>query len=246
MLPKHYLNRDGDGGLAFPRVIWPHLGDCIWQFGCQLTLKQGEHGRQHVYLSSENQFVREGPNTNQSQKERATTMTAVVRIIPYPFYGGEPFERDFWLNTRATRLLASEDLAELFGMVDDTNPSLLVAAANGQVIRCTRMVTLTIEFEGNSTVVSAWVSPSIQGEVLLGYQTLIDLGLIQASTAATKFFPEPKPDPKENNDPGKLPGDGANDEIPYKFSHHFIMARNEKSFSGRSVQADNTIPISIL
>ena len=150
------------------REIWPHSGDRIWQPGCQLTLKQGKHGRQHAYLSSENQFVREGPNTNQSQREGATTMTAVVRIIPHPLHVGEPFERDVWLNTGATQLLASEDLVELCGTVDDTNPSLCVAGANGQVIRCIGMVTFTIEFEGNSTVVSAWVSPSIQGEVLLG------------------------------------------------------------------------------
>ena len=76
LAPKHYLNRDRDGSVAFPREIWPHSVDRIWQPGCQLMLKHGKHGRQHVYLSPENQFVREGPNTNQSQKERETTMTA--------------------------------------------------------------------------------------------------------------------------------------------------------------------------
>ena len=145
-------------------------------------------------------------------------------IYPHPLHRGELFERDVWLDIGATRSLASKDLGELCGTVDETNPSLLVAGANGQVVRCTGMVMFTIDFEGNSTVVSAWVSLLIQGEVLFDYQTLIDLGLVQASPpsenpAVAKFFPEPEPDSKdvENNDPGKLPGDGANDGIPSEF-----------------------------
>ena len=46
------LNKDGNGGVAFPREIWPHSGDRIRQPGRQLTLKQREHSKQHVYLLS--------------------------------------------------------------------------------------------------------------------------------------------------------------------------------------------------
>jgi hypothetical protein len=170
------LRRDGD--VAFPWEIWPHSSDCIRQPGRQLTLTQNEHGRQHVCLSQENQFGQEGTNGDWSPKEKAANMTAVVKIVPHPFHGGEPFERDVWLDTGVNWSLVSADLAELCGKVDDKNLSPLVACANSQVIRCTGLVTFNVEFEGNSMVVLAWVSPSIQGEVLLGYQTLVELGFV--------------------------------------------------------------------
>ena len=77
------------------------------------------------------------------------------------------------------------------------------------------MVTFTAEFAGNSAVVTTWVSPSLQGMIIFGYQTLTDLGFIRTNllcigAAAEESYPgaEVKVD-----DPGRLPGVRATEEI---------------------------------
>ena len=90
--PVPEQRRDGDGGVAFLRKIWPHLSD--WQPGRQLTLRQNKHGGQHVYLSHENQFDWEGTDRNRIPTEKAITMTATVKVVPHSSHGGLPFEID--------------------------------------------------------------------------------------------------------------------------------------------------------
>ena len=50
------------------------------------------------------------------------------------------------MDTGATGMLVSEDLAYLFGMTEDTHPSPMMTGVDGQVIQCTWMVEFTAEF----------------------------------------------------------------------------------------------------
>ena len=55
------------------------------------------------------------------------------------------------------------------------------------------MVTFIAEFAGNSAVVTAWVSQLLQGMIIFGYQTLMDLGFIGTNlgigVAAKESYP---------------------------------------------------------
>ena len=83
------------------------------------------------------------------------------------------------MDTGATRTLVSENLAHLCGTTGDTNTSPLM----------TGMVTFTAEFAGNSAVVTAWVSLSLQGMIIFGYQTLTDLGFIALELPLVSAWP---------------------------------------------------------
>ena len=143
-------------------------------------------------------------------------MIAVVRVVPHTVqYGQSPFDIDIRVNTGCTRSVVSADWAALCGVleapglyhiVEDTDPG------HSQELDCTRLVTFDVEYEGKSSVVAAWVSPSIQREVLLGSQTLTELGLVVANPTSNdevvgKIFPEPGPvhGGVGDEDLGKLP-----------------------------------------
>ena len=104
---------------------------------------------------------------------------AVVRVIPRTFrYGRLQFHIDIRMNTVCTQSVVSADWAARCGMLEapglyhimeDTDPG------HSQELDCTGLVTFDVEYEGKSSVMAAWVSPSIQREVLLGSQALTEL-----------------------------------------------------------------------
>ena len=138
-------------------------------------------------------------------------MSAVVRIKPHPSYGGIPFDKEVKFDTGAIRAMVSEDLIYLFGTMEEAVP-LPMVYVSGQELRCTGLVEFFAEFAGSSCNVSAWVSPSLQGEIIFGYQTLMDLGFMRTNHAATE---ETYPGAEFTVDnTTRIPGAKATEEIP--------------------------------
>ena len=77
--------------------------------------------------------------------------------------------------------LISEDVAACQGMTVDTRSRKRVRAVNGQRLNNSGTVMFGIEYQGRTTEVEALVSSSIEGEVLLSWQVLQKLGVINSS-----------------------------------------------------------------
>ena len=77
--------------------------------------------------------------------------------------------------------LISEDVAAHQGLTVDTRSQKKVRAVNGQRLNNSGTVTFGIEYQGRTTEVEALVSSSIEGEVLLSWQVLQKLGVINNS-----------------------------------------------------------------
>jgi len=77
--------------------------------------------------------------------------------------------------------LISEDMAARQGLTVDARSQKKVRAVNGQRLNNSGTVTFGIEYQGRTTEVEALVSSSIEGEVLLSWQVLQQLGVINNS-----------------------------------------------------------------
>ena len=77
--------------------------------------------------------------------------------------------------------LISEDVVVRRGLTVDTRSRKRVRAVNGQELDNSGTVTFGIEFPGKATEVIALVSSSIEGEVLLSWQVLQKLGVINSN-----------------------------------------------------------------
>jgi hypothetical protein len=73
--------------------------------------------------------------------------------------------------------LISEDVAAHQGLTVDTRSQKKVRAVNGQRLNNSGTVTFGIKYQGRTTEVEALVSLSIEGEVLLSWQVLQQLGV---------------------------------------------------------------------
>ena len=82
-------------------------------------------------------------------------------------------------DTRCSQILVSEEVVSHQVLTVDKHSRKRVRAVNGQKLDNSEMVTFDIEFQGRSTVL-ALVSSSITGEVLLSWQVLQRLGVIQS------------------------------------------------------------------
>ena len=145
MVPEQQRNRDG--GVAFPREVWPHLSD--WQPERQLMLKQNKSP--HAFLSCKSEFDREGAD----QKTKRTKMTATVTIIPHAPHGGQALDAEIWVDTGCALSLVSTDWAPRFGGVENPDPKPIIRQADNKVLECTGRVSFKAEYGGNSTVVTA-------------------------------------------------------------------------------------------
>ena len=83
-------------------------------------------------------------------------------------------------DTRCTQTLVSEEVVSNQVLTVDKHSRKRVRAVNGQKLYNSEMVTFDIEFQGRSLEVLALVSSSIAGEVLLSWQVLQRLGVIQS------------------------------------------------------------------
>ena len=105
-----------------------------------------------------------------------TPMMRDVRVTPRD--GGAPFTFNVCPDTGCTQTLVSADVARQKGLTVDTRSRKRVRAVNGQKLDCLGTVTFDIDFQGKSTEVVALVSSSIADEVLLSWQDLQKLGVI--------------------------------------------------------------------
>jgi hypothetical protein len=105
-----------------------------------------------------------------------TPMMRDVRVTPRD--GGAPFTFNVCPDTGCTQALVSADVASRQGLAVDTRSCKIVRAVNGQKLDCLGTVTFDIDFQGKSTEVVALVSSSIANEVLLSWQDLQKLGVI--------------------------------------------------------------------
>jgi hypothetical protein len=110
-----------------------------------------------------------------------TPMMRNVKV--FPLDGGNPFTFEMCPDTGCTMTLISEDVAARQGLTVDTRSQKKVRAVNGQRLNNSGTVTFGIEYQGRTTEVEALVSSSIEGEVLLSWQVLQQLGVIN------NFFP---------------------------------------------------------
>ena len=104
-----------------------------------------------------------------------TPLMKDVKVIPCE--EGTPFKYAFLSDTGCTQSQMMEDLVSQHEMVINTRLKKRIKAVNNQKLEGSRLVTFSGQLEGCSTKVFALVSLSIQGEALLSWQTLKELGV---------------------------------------------------------------------
>ena len=92
--------------------------------------------------------------------------------------------------------------------------------ANGQQLPCTGLINFTVEFAGKMCDVTAWVTPALQNTIIVGSTTLMDLGFLDVGDIPEGLYFKDEYDveatPPEEitlNDPGRDPGEDAEEEI---------------------------------
>ena len=148
----------------------------------------------------------------------------VVAISPHPRYGGEPFEREAEFEPDIERAMVSEDLVGLFGSVEMVSPSP-VASVNGQRMKCTGLVDFSVVYVDRSCSVAAWVTPDPQDSIIIGSQTMLDLGLVGMKDGEDAPLEQhvARDDPNHDavggtiNNPERYVGQDSNKYIPAGF-----------------------------
>ena len=196
MVPEQ--QRDRDGGVAFPRKVWPH--SCDWQPERQLMLKQNKSP--HALLSCKSEFNREGMNQNQIRMEipKTKTMMATVNIVPHASHGGPTFGAEIRVDRGGALSLVSEDWAKCFGVVEEPDTKPIKRVLDNRALDCTGMVSFTAEYGGNTKVVLAWISLTAREQLWLSYQVQRDLGLDFAVLPSGSVV-DPDPDPGDKKRP---------------------------------------------
>ena len=108
-----------------------------------------------------------------------TPMMKNVKVFPRD--GGRPFTFEMCPDTGCTMTLISKDVVACQGMTVDTRSRKRVRAVNGQKLDNSWTVSFGIEYQGRTIEVEALFSSSIEGEVLLSWQILKKLGVINSS-----------------------------------------------------------------
>ena len=104
----------------------------------------------------------------------------MATIIPRNSTGLEPFKCNVRFDMKRTKSLLSENIQHTFGkMVYITYPGpVAVTDTNGEPLHFIGEMTFRIVIEGESTVMSAWVTNDIEpGQLILGSDVPEDLGL---------------------------------------------------------------------
>ena len=148
-------------------------------------------------------------------------MHAVARVIPRQEFGRRPFDRKVLINTQFGRTIISEDMEYLLGTMEVvTAPGPVdLRDANGQEMSCTGIISFSMkflmpngtDFEDNSCQVTAWVSPMLRDNIIVGSMTLADLGYpgVEDIPAGVVFHMDPQPWDAPINDPFRPPGEDA-------------------------------------
>ena len=107
-------------------------------------------------------------------------MPSTATIIPRNSTGLEPFKCNVRFDMKRTKSLLSENIQHTFGkMVYITYPGpVAVTDTNGEPLHFIGEMTFRIVIEGESTVMSAWVTNDIEpGQLILGSDVPEDIGL---------------------------------------------------------------------
>jgi hypothetical protein len=177
------------------------------------------HNEHRVPPSSQNsQFSRHQSTEPGGSQEFDAEMHAIAWLIPRQEFGRRPFDRQVLINTQFGRTIISEDMEYLLGTMEVvTAPGPVdLRDANGQEMSCTGIISFSMkflmpngtDFEDNSCQVTAWVSPMLPDNIIVGSMTLADLGYpgVEDIPAGVVFHIDPQPWDAQINDPSRPPG----------------------------------------
>ena len=103
-----------------------------------------------------------------------------------------------------------------------------VASVNGQKMKFTGLVDFSVVYVDRSCNVAAWVTPDLQDSMVIGSQTMLDLGLVGMKDSEDAPLEQhvadaARDDPNHDavgdtiNDPERYAGQDANKYIPAGF-----------------------------
>jgi hypothetical protein len=143
----------------------------------------GHYGRvcKNPKPQSQSRYVQKMVRAAETHGGGADPTPMMRNIKVFPRDGGKQFTFEMCPDTGCTMTLISEDVAARQGLTMDTRSRKRVRAVNGQRLNNSGTVTFGIEYQGRTTEVEALVSSSIKGEVLLSWQVLQKLGVINNS-----------------------------------------------------------------
>ena len=156
----------------------PSLEHFDWQINARFGLIQ-EPGR--VTPRNQNNNISHTSTTEANGNTRRRSMPSKATIIPRSSTGLEPFPCNVRFDMKRTKSLLSETIQHKFGSmfyIAYPGRPIAVTDTNGEPLHFMGEVSFRIMIEGESTMMSAWVTDDIEpGLLILGTDVVEDLGL---------------------------------------------------------------------